>query len=163
MERRLSLSNAFAGFHGQRSRLSRPREAEQTFGSSVINFPGNPRFRPQAAFKMAYTSPEMEDRRVMLTNHAVIVKEEEPLGLRSTEELKDVIFHHFGICKHELYVYRSHPNPFIVIFPEMHDRDVVLAAGKIIEGPAIELRFHAWDLDEFGDRTSIPYHINLSI
>jgi hypothetical protein len=64
--------------------------------------------------------------------------------------------------KHELYVYRSRPEPFIVIFSEVHARDLVFAAGRLIDGP-IELSFHSWDIDRFGTRDIVPYHVRLCI
>jgi hypothetical protein len=130
--------------------------------SNTMNFLGNPRFRPRLAFKSASTSTEVEERKDMLSCLMLLVKEEGPLGLRSTEELRDVLFHHFGIRKHELCVYRSHPHPFIMILPDRHARDIVFGAGRVINGP-IELSFSSWDLDELGDRTIIPYHVRLSI
>jgi hypothetical protein len=56
--------------------------------------------------------------------------------MKCCDEVQDLIFHHFGIRKHEFYVYRSLPAPFIVIFSEKHARDLVFGAGRIIEGPA---------------------------
>jgi hypothetical protein len=91
-----------------------------------------------------------------------VVKEEGPLGLRSTKELKDFVCHHFNFLKHELYAYRTSPHPFIIIFVKRHARDVVFVAGRVIEGP-IELCFSEWELDEFGDRAVIPYHIRFCI
>jgi hypothetical protein len=38
---------------------------------SIVNFPGNPRFRPTIASKSTTTSPEMDERRMMLSNHAL--------------------------------------------------------------------------------------------
>jgi hypothetical protein len=38
----------------------------------------------------------------------------------------------------------------------------VFACGKISDG-LVELRFHSWDVDRFGERTAIPYHVKLSI
>jgi hypothetical protein len=111
---------------------------------------------------MAQTSEDMLHRETILDHHALLVKEEEPLGLRSCEELKEVIFHHFGIRKHEMYVYRSVPNPFVIIFSEQHAKDEVFAAGRLIDG-AVELRFVAWELDDFGERLIILYHVRLSI
>jgi hypothetical protein len=60
------------------------------------------------------------------------------------------------------YMCISHPHPFIIIFSDRHARDVVFAAGRAIDG-AVELRFSAWDIDKFGDRTNILYHVKLSI
>jgi hypothetical protein len=40
--------------------------------------------------------------------------------------------------------------------------DVVFAAGRVIE-EALELHFKAWDLDDFSDKTIIPFHVKLSI
>jgi hypothetical protein len=98
----------------------------------------------------------------MLSQYALLVKEEGALSLRSCEELKEVIFHHSEIHKHELYVYHSCPQPFIIIFSEKRARDVVFAAGRLIDGP-VELSFKAWELDEFGERAIILYHVKLSI
>jgi hypothetical protein len=82
--------------------------------------------------------------------------------VQSKDEVKDIIFHQFDIRKHEFYVYRSCPEPFIAIFPNCHDRDVFSAAGRAIEGP-IEMGFHAWDLDRFGVRERLPYHVRLCL
>jgi hypothetical protein len=120
---------------------------------------GNLRFRPHVAFKTTPTSVEMEE---LLTHHALLVKVVGPLRLRSNEELKDIIFHHFGIHKNKIYIYRSYLDLFIVVFPIRHVMDVVFASDRIIDSP-VELSFSAWDLDGFGDRTNIPYHIKLSI
>jgi hypothetical protein len=98
---------------------------------------------------MAPTTQEIEDRKEMLTHHALMVREKGPLGLRSGEELKDIIFHQFHIRNHEIYVSRNFPSPFIVIFSERHVRDVMFAAGRVIDGP-MKLRFNAWDLDICG-------------
>lgn len=113
-------------------------------------------------FKVAKTSDEMEDRRELLTYKALVVVEEGPVGIQSREELKDIILHHFGIRKHELYVYCSYPKPYIVIFSEKATRDVVFAAARIVDGH-VELSIHAWDIDRFGDRVDLPYHVKLII
>lgn len=41
----------------------------------------------------------------MLTEHAVVITDEGPLEVRSREEVKEIILHHFGISKHAFYVY----------------------------------------------------------
>jgi hypothetical protein len=74
---------------------------------------------------MAPTLSEMEDRRDLLMNHALIVKEEGPLGLQCSEELMYFIVHHFIIRKHKFYVYHGYPDPFIIVFLEKHDIDMV--------------------------------------
>jgi hypothetical protein len=142
--------------------IHRLREPIADGRGSAINFPSNPRFHPRVAFKMAPTDPDMEERRIMLTNYAVVVKEQGLVGLRSCDELKDCISHHFGIRKHEFYAYRSQPNPFIVIFSESRARDVVFVVGRLDDG-LIELGFEAWDVDALGERTIIPFHVKLSI
>jgi hypothetical protein len=129
---------------------------------SAINYPGNPRSWPHVVFKMATTIPAMIEREEMLSQYTLLVKEEGPLGLRSCEQLMEVIFHHFGVCKHEMYVYHSNPHPFIVIFSEKRARDVVFTAGRLIDG-VVELSFSVWELDEFGERSIIPYHVRLII
>jgi hypothetical protein len=93
---------------------------------SAVNYPGNPRFRPRVVHKMVSASEEMEQRRQMLTLHAIIISDEGQLRVQSREEVKDLIFHHFGIRKHDFYVYRSCPEPFVAFFHDPHDRDVSL-------------------------------------
>jgi hypothetical protein len=104
----------------------------------------------------------MEGRQRVLTNHVLLVKEEGPLGVRSCKELKDIIFYQFGIHKHEIYVYHSRLETFIIIFSERHDRDVVFRAGRVIDG-VVELSFSSWDVDALSDGTMIPYHVKLSL
>lgn len=91
-----------------------------------------------------------------------MVTEVGALGLRSKDELKVVIFHHFGIRKHEFNFFRTIPEPFLVIFSEQEDRDLVFAKGTVIEGP-YEFKFQFWDADLHGDRLSLPYHVKLSV
>jgi hypothetical protein len=76
----------------------------------------------------------------------MLITDECPMCIQSREEVKDVISLHFGIRKHRLYVYKSSPDPFVVVFSERHDHDVVFAVASAVEGP-IEHGFHAWDLD----------------
>jgi hypothetical protein len=159
---RLSLGN------GSGRPRSQPRPAVAPQGrvveprGSVVNYPTNPRFRPRVVFRSVETSEEMEQRQGMLSNHALVITEEGPMGIQSREEVKDVIWHQFGIRKHECFVYRNYPEPYIVIFPDSHDRDIVFAMGRAVDGPII-LAFHSWDLDRFGTRDIIPYHVRLSI
>jgi hypothetical protein len=84
-----------------------------------------------------------------------VITKEGLMGVQSREEVKTLITHHFGIQKHELYVYRSQPKPFIVIFSEGRARDLVFAAGRLIDGP-IELAFHSWILIALAVATSPP-------
>lgn len=162
LERRLSFGSASAGSHRQDSRGTNPNARQMEGRSSAINYPGHPRFWPRVAFKMVATSDDMEERSKLLANLAVVVTEEVPVGLRSKEELKEISQHYFGIRKHEFSVYRSYPDTYIAIFSQSSYRDVVYVAGRLVDGP-IELRFHAWDLDRFGDRVMIPFHVKLSI
>jgi hypothetical protein len=109
MERRFSL-----GGHSGR-RASPPRVIERfPRDGSTINYPRNPRFRPRLAFKMMAASKEMEDRRSMLNRFALVVHEVGALSLASSDELKDILLYHFGIRKHEVYIYRSQHEPFMV-------------------------------------------------
>ncbi|GJM84575.1 hypothetical protein PR202_ga00258 [Eleusine coracana subsp. coracana] len=55
---------------------------------NVLHYPGNPRQRPRFTFTMAATSDEMERRRDLLTNRAILVTEEGPLGVASRVEQK---------------------------------------------------------------------------
>jgi hypothetical protein len=74
---------------------------------SAVKYSGNPRFRPNFAFKTAETTEDMNQRSRMLVEHAVVITEEGPRGAQSREEVKDIIFHTFGIRKHGFFVYRS--------------------------------------------------------
>jgi hypothetical protein len=109
---------------------------------NAINYPGNPHFHPSVVFKIINTAEAMDQRQLLLSNHALVISNIGPMGIQSRDEVKTLIMHHFGIRKHELYVYRSCPEPFIVIFSKGHARDLVFAAGRLIDGP-IELFFHA--------------------
>jgi hypothetical protein len=64
--------------------------------------------------------------------------------------------------KHDCYIYRSYTEPFIAIFPDTHNRDVVFAAARVVDAPIV-LGFHTWKLDRFGDRMNLPYHVRLCI
>jgi hypothetical protein len=129
---------------------------------NAINYPGNPKFRSSCAFKMAPTSEEMENKRTMLSSHAVVITDDGPMAVHSRGEVKDIILNHFCIRKHEYYLYHSHPEPFTAIFLEVRDRDTVFTACRVVEGP-IELGFHEWDIDHFGNREHIPYHVKLNL
>jgi hypothetical protein len=61
-------------------------------------------------------------------------------------------------CQH----HRSYPGSFITIFTESRARDVVFIAGRVVDG-SIKLCLHTWELDRFGDRVIIPYHIRFCI
>jgi hypothetical protein len=61
---------------------------------NAINFPGNLRFWSNASFMCLATTKEMDDREDLLSHHALVVTEHGPLGLRSVEELKDLLSHH---------------------------------------------------------------------
>jgi hypothetical protein len=162
MDQCRSFGSSADSLHGSRGKRPLAVEAGVALGGNAINFLGNSRFKSSVAFMTMATSVEMVGREDLLTRDALVVSEEGPMGLRSAKELKGIIFHHFLFCKHELYVYRSHPAPFIIIFCKKHPRDVVFAAGRIIEG-SVELRFKAWEVDEFGNRLIIPNHVKLSI
>jgi hypothetical protein len=94
--------------------------------------------------------------RVMLSNYAVVITKEGPMGVQSRDEVKDIIMHHFGIRKHKFYVFRSFHEPGIAIFMETNDRDVVFVVSIDSDEP-IELCFHALDIDLFRDRENLPY------
>jgi hypothetical protein len=108
------------------------------------------------------TNVEMEQRKRLLETHAVVITEEGPLGVRSGEEVKDIISLSFGIRKHNFYVYHTRAELLVAFFHDTHDRDVVFAAARAVDGPIV-LSFHAWDLDRFGDRALFPYHVRIII
>jgi hypothetical protein len=59
-------------------------------------------------------------------------------------------------------ILRSNPEPYVAIFHDPRARDAAFTAARLVEGP-IELRFHAWDIDRFGERENIPYHVRLCL
>lgn len=160
MARRLSFGSVASMPQGPCEVQERLREAEAR--GSAVNYPGNPRFRPRFSFKLAYTSDDLEAQRQLLTNLAVVITEEGPLRVQSREEVKDIMLRRLGVRKHECYVYRSSPEPFIVIFSNVTIRDLVLDAGRVTDGP-IMFQFHAWDIDRYGSRVNIPFQVKLSI
>lgn len=66
----------------------------------------------------------------MLINHALMATEEGPLGIATREEIKVAISLHYGIPKHEFYVYRSFPDPYIIIFNDRAARDLEARIGS---------------------------------
>ncbi|GJM90736.1 hypothetical protein PR202_ga07044 [Eleusine coracana subsp. coracana] len=135
MERRPSFDSASAGslLYDNRGFLHEVQhsEAERCLEvrGSAVNYPGIPRFRPRFASKIAFTLEDIEERRELLTNNALIITEEDP---------------------------------FIVIFSKSSTRDIVYDADRVVDG-LVELRFHAWDLDRFGETTNVLFHVKLSI
>jgi hypothetical protein len=160
MERRRSFGLALAG-----SRAPFPRgvrEAPLDPWGNAVNYPSNPRFHPKVAFRMAAMTEDMEQRRRFFTDRVVVITDEGAQEVWSKNEVKDIIMHQFGIRKQEFVVYRSYPEPFIAIFSESHAWDVVFATGSATDG-LIELSFHAWELNKFGDRENIHYHVRLCV
>jgi hypothetical protein len=98
----------------------------------------------------------------LFTTHALVITEGCSLSVQSREEVKDLIMHHFGIRKHNMCVFRSYLEPFLILFSDTHDRYTVFAVGRLIDDP-IELGFHSWELDRFGERQIIPYHVRLCL
>jgi hypothetical protein len=74
----------------------------------------------------------------------------------------EIIGHHFNLLRYEFHVFRSRPDPFLVIFSDRASRDVVFARGRVLDGP-VDLRFHSWEADRFGERVLIPYHVKISL
>jgi hypothetical protein len=102
----------------------------------------------------------MNQRYRYLTKHAVVITDEGPMVIRSREEVKDLIQFSCGIRKHDFVVYQSTPEPFIAIFLEEHDRDIVFAMGRALDG-LVELAFHEWDIDRFGEREILSFQMRL--
>jgi hypothetical protein len=81
-----------------------------------------------------------------LAEHVILVSDNGSMRVSTRDEVREIIFQHFGIRKDQFYVTRSSHEPSIVYFHETHARDVVFAARRVVEGP-VELGVHAWDLD----------------
>jgi hypothetical protein len=136
---------SFRGASGDHDQLKRPEspllERVSCDRAKDINFPSNPRFRPQCTFKALKTSTEMEQRHHHLSSHAILISDVGPRRVQSREEVKEVIQLHLGIRKHDFVVFRSNPKPFIAIFNDPNARDFVFAATHVADGP-IEINFH---------------------
>jgi hypothetical protein len=128
----------------------------------VTDFPGNPRQRLKFVEQFAWAPDEIQERRSMLMHHAVIVTEEGPRGVASKEDVVDIIEHHFGLLRYEFNVICTNPEPFIILFSDRAARDLVFARDRVIDGP-VQLRFHQWDVDHFGERSIVPFHVKLSL
>jgi hypothetical protein len=74
----------------------------------------------------------------------------------------DIIEHHFGLLRYEFNVICTNPEPFIILFSDRAARDLVFARDRVIDGP-VQLRFHQWDVDHFGERSIVPFHVKLSL
>jgi hypothetical protein len=163
MARRLSLgssSNPSRRWPEREGPVQDPRDEYRQ--SRVVDFLGNPCQRPRAVEKFAWASDELQQRRELLSHHALLATEEGPMAAASREEVTEIIGHQFGLLRYEFQVYRSLPEPLIVIFSERAARDVVFTRGRISDGP-VELRFHAWDADRFTEGVIVPYQVKLSI
>jgi hypothetical protein len=135
MDRHRSLGVVYEEAQCWRRREERRLDHELGPQGSVVNYLGNPRFRPNSIFKRSYITEEMHQHCQYYTSHAIVITDEGPLAVSSHEEVKDIIQHSFGIRKHDFVVYRSNPEPFLALFHDPHDRDVVFAAGKALDGP----------------------------
>jgi hypothetical protein len=151
------------GSEGSRGRVAPPALPPPDWDAGhVTDFPGNPRQRPRMVERFAWAPDEIQERRTMLTHHAVVVTEEGPRGVASKEEVVDIIEHHFGLLRYEFNVIRTNPEPFIIPFSDRAPRDLVLAQGRVIDGP-VQLCFHLWDVDRFGEHSIVPFHVKLSL
>jgi hypothetical protein len=83
-------------------------------------------------------------------------------GGRLEGEVVDIIEQHFNLLRYEFHVIRTSFEPFLLIFSEKAARGRVFARGRVVDGPTA-LCFHSWDVDPFGERVLLPYHVKLSI
>jgi hypothetical protein len=102
----------------------------------------------------------MNQRCQLLSDHAVVITKEGPMVAHSNEDVKDIISHHFEIRKSEFYVTCRCPDSFLAYFHFTHDRNVVFVAASVV---VVVLGLHAWDIDWFGNKELIPYHVKLSL
>lgn len=140
--------------------LENPRQIRPH--GNAIDHPGNPRHRPRFVEKHAVLTDDMEDRKELLTSRALLMIEEGPVGVVSREEVAEIIMHHFRFCKYELEVFRTQPEPFLVIFKDQHARDRVYARGRLEEGP-YAFQFHSWPVDRHGPRVILPFYVKLHL
>jgi hypothetical protein len=126
----------------------------------VVDFLGNPQMQPRVVMKMAWDLNEVQQKREMLRQQALLISEEAPMGVASHEEVVKIIGHHFNLSRYEFHVFRSRLDPFLLIFSYM--RDVVFARGRVLDG-LVDLMFHSWEVDRLGERLLIPYHVKISL
>jgi hypothetical protein len=164
MERMLSVGSASNGSRSwiAGAALDRAREDQGHIHAHVVEFPGHPRLRPRVVEKTVWAPDEIQQRREMLTQHALFISEEGVLGVASREDVAEIIGHHFDLMRYEFHVFRSHLEPFIVLFSEHSVRDVVFARGRVSDGP-VELQFDSWNVDRCAERTMLPFHVKISI
>jgi hypothetical protein len=164
MAHRLSLGSSSVGSRRWYPGIAqdRGRAALDQVRPRAADFPGIPRRRPRVVEKLAWASDEIQQRREMLTHHALLVTEEGSLGVASREEVDEIIGHQFDLLRYEFHVFRNTPEPFIVLFSDRAAIDVVFTRGKVSDG-RVELRFHAWDVDRVAERCVLPFHVKLSI
>jgi hypothetical protein len=119
MERRRSLDN---GPIGRLLRRRSPNDHCNVPGigvrGSVVNYLSNPRFRSRCAHGLTTTSVEMDHWHQLLSDHAVMISDDGPMKTVSREEVKEIIFQHFGIHKGDFYVTRTSPKPYLAYFYE---------------------------------------------
>jgi hypothetical protein len=137
-------------------------EVQDSEHAPVAYFLGYPHLRPRVVEKTTWAPDEVQQRRQLLTQHALVITEEGALGVASREDVAEIIGHHFDLLRYEFQVFHSHLEPFLVLVSDRATRDVVLTRGKVSDGP-IELRFHPWNVDHNAKRTLIPYHVKLNI
>jgi hypothetical protein len=112
--------------------------------------------------KLVWDTNKVQQRRDILARHALLITEEGPLRLISWEEVVEIIGHHFDLLRYEFRIFRSSPEPFIVLYSERSARDVIFARERISDGP-FKLCFHSWEVDGFSEQVILPYHVKLSI
>jgi selenocysteine lyase/cysteine desulfurase len=89
MERRRSLGGDSVG--SQSRKRAQWDDVPLSVQASAVNYPGNPRFRLRVAFKLMDHNEEVERRRQLLSDDAVVIVEEGLRSVQSREEIKDII------------------------------------------------------------------------
>jgi hypothetical protein len=70
----------------------------------VLDYPSNPRQRPTVVEKTVWAFDDMQQRRSLLSQHALLITEEGPLGVIGREVVAEIICHHFGLLRYEFQV-----------------------------------------------------------
>jgi hypothetical protein len=105
---------------------------------------------------------EIQQRRQMLTHHALLISEEGAQGVASHEDVAEIIGYNLDLLRYEYHVFISHSGSFIILFLDRATWDVVFSKGKVSDG-LVQLRFHAWDVDRCAERPLLPFHVKISI
>jgi hypothetical protein len=81
--------------------LRRYEEVQDPERAPVAYFPGYTHLKPKVVEKTAWAPDEVQQRRQLLTRHALLITEVGALGVTSREDVAEIIGHHFDLLRYE--------------------------------------------------------------